>query len=89
MSETLVYSDEDPCALARYLLQKYGGSREEALRRLLGPPCTRQTAEQVAIATAHCFGLATEEFMRVYSRIKRGEPFTLPEPAGKPQLQKP
>jgi hypothetical protein len=80
MADRLVYSSGDPCALVRTLLQRTEGDTEEALRRLLAVPCSRELALQLSIASAHCFGLTQVEFMHIYSRIKRGEIFTLPRP---------
>lgn len=67
-------------AVVRQAIEKFGGCREDVLRALFGGSCSREQAEQYALATAHCYGVSIAEFMRAYEHWKRAEQFTLPEP---------
>jgi hypothetical protein len=67
------------CAAVREAIERFGGCREEVLRALFGGSCSRELAEQLALASAHCYGLSIAQFMRAWRKWKRGEKFTLPE----------
>ena len=67
----LVYSTDDPCIAARLLLEKHGGDVDSAVTALTTPPCSYQTARQLADAFAECFGITAAAFVRIYRQAHR------------------
>lgn len=81
MSAQKAPKSDKRCATVRAAIEKFGGSREQTLIELFGGSCSRETALQYAVATAHCYGVTVAEFMIAYRKWRRHETFTLPTPA--------
>jgi hypothetical protein len=65
------------------LLEKHGGCREDAIAALFGGQCSRETAEQLALAFSLEFGLTIAEFMYAHDRWVHSRKITLPSPEEK------
>jgi hypothetical protein len=76
------YYSTDRKTQAQILLEKYG-SREDAVGALLRGSCTRESAEQLAVAYAKNLGVSIADFMGAYDQWIKGKKITLPSPEEK------
>ena len=64
------WNTEDPCPAVEWLLEQMGGDVDGAIRRLVCPPCSWESARQMSIALSHCFGMSEAEFMRRFKKLR-------------------